>query len=50
MRNYRWWRSKKKRVQKKYILFCSKYYSPKEARQLLKQIHLPKRQRGAENE
>jgi len=35
MRNYRWWLSKKRRVQKKYALFCSNYYSPKEVKQLL---------------
>ena len=42
-RNYRWWLSKKRRVQKKYVLFCSRFFSPKEARQLIKRIRLLKR-------
>lgn len=29
-RNYRWWKSRKRRVQKKYTLFLGKYYSKKE--------------------
>lgn len=50
VRNYRWWLSKKRRVQKKYTLFLSAYYSPKEAKQLLKRIRLLKRKKGESDE
>ena len=49
-RSYRWWLSKKRRVQKKYILFLSRYYSPKEARLLLMRIRLRKLRKGVKNE
>ncbi len=32
MRNYQWWKSKKKRIQKKYTLLLSQYLSPKEVK------------------
>ena len=33
MKSFEWWLKQKRRVQKKYVLFLSKYYSPKEKRQ-----------------
>ena len=30
MKSYAWWRSKKKRIQKKYTLLMGRYMSPKE--------------------
>lgn len=32
MRNYQWWKSRKKRIQKKYTLLLGHYLSPKELR------------------
>ena len=32
MRTYRWWRSRKKRIRKKYCLMLGMYMSPKELR------------------
>ena len=34
MKSFEWWIKQKRRVQKKYVLFLSKYYSPKEKRQV----------------
>lgn len=36
MRDYRWWRKQKRRVQKKYILFLGRYFSPKKAKEWYK--------------
>jgi hypothetical protein len=36
MKSYQWWLKQKRRVQKKYNLFCGRYYSPKEVREWYK--------------
>ena len=33
MRTYTWWKSKKRRTQKKYTLFLHRYLSPKEVKE-----------------
>lgn len=38
MKSYAWWKKQKQRVQKKYTLFLSKYYSPKEIKELYKNV------------
>lgn len=38
-RSYSWWLSKKRRVQKKYVLFLGDYYSPKEAKDLVRWLN-----------
>lgn len=36
MRTYSWWKSQRKRVQKKYKLCLGRYLSPKEVKELYK--------------
>ncbi|WP_183164311.1 hypothetical protein [Absicoccus porci] len=38
MKSYHWWKKQKRRVQKKYTLFLSGYLSPKELKQLYKEL------------
>lgn len=38
MKSYSWWLGRKKRVRKKYHLFCGRYMSPKELREWLKEM------------
>lgn len=48
MKSYEWWKSQKRRVQKKYILLCGCYLSPKETKQFLKWLSGIKRKREEE--
>ena len=43
MKSYEWWLKQKRRVRKKYLLFCSKYYSPKELKEITKSEWFKKR-------
>ena len=45
MKSYQWWLKQKRRVQKKYELFCGKYYSPKEVKELIRELEKGRRER-----
>ena len=50
MKSYEWWLKQKQRVRKKYLLFGSKYYSPKEVKKIANSEWFKKRLKNLEKQ